>query len=239
MPAMTIAIVLVSHSAQLADGTAELAKQMAPHVPIFTAGGNDDGQLGTSLTKVQAALTAAIAASPQGVVVLADLGSAGMTVQTALELEPSWAPLVHLPMAPFVEGAVAAAVSAEGQGGLDEVTAAATASGTGYVQPPSHEVAPEVPSAPQPASEPVYVEHVVVPNALGIHARPAAALAKVIADSGVPVTVDGVDGASVLMLLGLSAEGGRDLEIKGTGPDAHDAVRKVVELIKTGFGEVA
>lgn len=237
---MTVAIVLVSHSAQLAKGTAELAQQMAPHVPIFTAGGNDDGQLGTSLAKTQKAIKKALAASPEGVVALADLGSAGMTVSTALELEPDWAPLVRLPMAPFVEGAVAAAVSAAGAGDLNEVTAAATASGTGYGGPGSPPGAP-APAEPVAAAEPgeEYVEHVTVPNALGIHARPAAALAKVIADSGVPITVDGVDGASVLLLLGLNAEGGRDLEIKGTGPGAHDAVRKVVELIKTGFGEAA
>jgi len=235
---MTVAIVLVSHSAKLAEGTAELAKQMAPNVPIFTAGGNDDGQLGTSLTKTQDAIAQALAASPEGVVVLADLGSAGMTVSTALELQPEWAPLVRLPMAPFVEGAVAAAVSAAGAGDINEVMAAATASGTGYGgpgSPPGATTPIEPPPAPPTGEE--YVEHVVVPNALGIHARPAAALAKVIADSGVPVTVDGVDGASVLLLLGLNADGGRDLEIKGTGPGARDAVRKVVELIKTGFGE--
>ena len=40
---MTVGIVLVSHSARLAEGLRELAAQMAPDVTIVAAGGMDDG----------------------------------------------------------------------------------------------------------------------------------------------------------------------------------------------------
>ena len=79
---MTVRLVVVSHSAKIADGAAELAAQMAPDVLILPAGGTDDGRIGTSLEKVMAALEQA---AGDGVVVLADLGSAVMTAESAAE----------------------------------------------------------------------------------------------------------------------------------------------------------
>ena len=67
---MTVRLVVVTHSAKIADGAAELAAQMAPDVLILPAGGTDDGRIGTSLEKVMAALEQA---SGDGVVVLTDL----------------------------------------------------------------------------------------------------------------------------------------------------------------------
>ena len=79
---MTVRLVVVSHSAKIADGAAELAAQMAPDVLILPAGGTDDGRIGTSLEKVMAALEQA---EGDGVVVLTDLGSAVMTAESAAE----------------------------------------------------------------------------------------------------------------------------------------------------------
>src|ERR1700750_811132 len=80
----TAGIVLVSHSAGLAAGTAHLAAQVSGGtVTIIAAGGTDQGELGTSAAKVTRGLR--LADSGAGVVVLPDLGSAVLTVRAVLE----------------------------------------------------------------------------------------------------------------------------------------------------------
>ncbi|MFA4841706.1 MAG: dihydroxyacetone kinase phosphoryl donor subunit DhaM, partial [Agrococcus sp.] len=107
---MSVGLVIVSHSARIAEGVVELAAQMAPSVVIVAAGGTDDGGIGTSFDRVQAALGEA--ESGDGVVVLCDLGSAVLTAETAVDF--SDAPeRIRIADAPIVEGAVAAAVAAE------------------------------------------------------------------------------------------------------------------------------
>ncbi|WP_433790567.1 dihydroxyacetone kinase phosphoryl donor subunit DhaM [Actinoplanes sp. CA-252034] len=116
-----VGIVLVSHSGTLAAGVRELLSQVAgPDVRVEPAGGADDGSLGTSAGKIEAAIAAADAGA--GVLVLADLGSAVLTTRAVLaELSPG--PV--LVDAPFVEGAVAAAVLASTGADLAGVAAAA------------------------------------------------------------------------------------------------------------------
>jgi dihydroxyacetone kinase phosphotransfer subunit len=116
-----IGLVLVSHSATLAAGLVELIGQLAPDVTVVTAAGTDDGRIGTSPDAVTAALQAAD--SGDGVVVIPDLGSAVLSVRVALEDAPD--PKIVLVDAPFVEGAVSAAVTAGTGATLDEVVAAA------------------------------------------------------------------------------------------------------------------
>ncbi|HEV7657321.1 MAG TPA: dihydroxyacetone kinase phosphoryl donor subunit DhaM [Mycobacteriales bacterium] len=116
-----VGLVLVSHSATMARGLVELIDQLAPDVTIVTAAGTEDGRIGTSPDAVAAALTAAD--SGDGVVVIPDLGSAVLAVRVALEdVDESRFVLVD---APFVEGAVSAAVTAGTGATLDEVVAAA------------------------------------------------------------------------------------------------------------------
>jgi phosphoenolpyruvate---glycerone phosphotransferase subunit DhaM len=119
----TVGIVLVSHSAELAAGAAHLAAQVSGGtVTIIAAGGTDDGELGTSAAKVERGLR--LAESGAGVVVLPDLGSAVLTVRAVLEDE---GPATNVVMAdaPFVEGAVAATVTAAAGGDIKAVAAAA------------------------------------------------------------------------------------------------------------------
>lgn len=122
---MAVGLVIVSHSARLAEGVAELAGQMAHgNVRIVAAGGTDDGALGTSLTKVVHAIFAA--ESGDGVVVLVDLGSAALMAEMALEQLPSKRrERVRIANAPLVEGAVVAAVEAVVGSALDDVVATA------------------------------------------------------------------------------------------------------------------
>jgi len=118
-----VGIVLVSHSLELARGLASLASQVAgPEVHIEHAGGAPDGSLGTSGDAVWGAIQRA--ERGQGVVVLADLGSSILTVRHLLE-EGRTNGSVRLVDAPFVEGAVAAAVTASAGQELDDVARAA------------------------------------------------------------------------------------------------------------------
>ena len=122
MTAATVGIVLVSHSAELAQGAAHLAAQVSGGmVTIIAAGGTDEGDLGTSAAKVTRGLR--LADSGAGVVVLPDLGSAVLTVRAVLEDHGGQS--VLLADAPFVEGAVAATVTAAAGGDIKAVAAAA------------------------------------------------------------------------------------------------------------------
>jgi PTS hybrid protein len=117
-----VGIVLVSHSPQLAAGLAELLAAIgSPDVAVLLAAGTEDGRLGTNPDAVSAAVRSADRGD--GVVVLPDLGSAVLSVKVALEdADPARHVLVD---APFVEGAVAAAVTAAGGASVAEVADAA------------------------------------------------------------------------------------------------------------------
>jgi dihydroxyacetone kinase phosphotransfer subunit len=113
-----VGIVLVSHSERLALGLRDLLRQVATEeVRVVPAAGDDDGGLGTSAAKIEAAV--ARADTGAGVVVLADLGSAVLTARAILDDGPV------LVDAPFVEGAVAAAVLASTGADLETVAGAA------------------------------------------------------------------------------------------------------------------
>ena len=119
-----VSLVIVSHSAELAAGVAELAREMGgEEVAVEPAGGMEDGAIGTDAERVRAAVERV--RSPDGVLVLMDLGSALMSAEMAVEMaEPDGGPIV-LSAAPLVEGAVAAAARARGGAALDEVAAEA------------------------------------------------------------------------------------------------------------------
>jgi PTS hybrid protein len=117
-----VGIVLVSHSAELAAGLADLMRQIGSgDVPVLVAGGTDDGRIGTSYARVRQAIVDANRGA--GVVVLPDLGSSVLTTRMVLEDHPD--PTVVVVDAPFVEGAVAAAVTASIGSDLAAVIAAA------------------------------------------------------------------------------------------------------------------
>ena len=121
-----VGIVVVSHSREIASGTADLAGQMAgPDVRIKAVGGDPAGRLGTDGDRIRSAIATADAGD--GVVVLGDLGSAILTVRTVLEDAGNGH--VVLADAPLVEGAVAAAVAASAGLVLSEVRRSAEEAG--------------------------------------------------------------------------------------------------------------
>jgi len=122
---VSVGLVLVSHSARLAEGLRDLVEQVAQgRVAIAVAAGAADDSLGTNAFTIQEAIESL--AGPDGVVVLVDLGSAVLSAETAVEqLEPAVRDRVRMADAPFVEGAVAAAVESSLGSDLETVLAAA------------------------------------------------------------------------------------------------------------------
>ena len=78
-----VGIVLVSHSKQIAEGTAELVLQMAGEVEISAVGGDADGTFGTDPERIEAAISDLEA---DEVLVFMDLGSAVLSAETVLEM---------------------------------------------------------------------------------------------------------------------------------------------------------
>ncbi|HSL75966.1 MAG TPA: dihydroxyacetone kinase phosphoryl donor subunit DhaM [Candidatus Limnocylindrales bacterium] len=119
-------IVLISHSGTLVDGLREMVAQVAgDDVAVGTAGGTDDGRLGTSAPRIAEAIGAVLRQSDDAVVLL-DLGSAALSLDIALEeLSEDERARVRVTEAPLVEGAILAAVQASVGASLDEVVAAA------------------------------------------------------------------------------------------------------------------
>ena len=127
-----VGLVLISHSKTLADGLREMVAQVAGDaVAVGVAGGTEDGRLGTSAPRIEAAIRATLAASTDGVIVLLDLGSAVLSLELALEeLDPVDRERVRVSEAPLVEGAVLAAVQASVGASIVDVEAAAATAAT-------------------------------------------------------------------------------------------------------------
>jgi phosphoenolpyruvate---glycerone phosphotransferase subunit DhaM len=130
---VSVGLVLVSHSARLAEGVCELAEQVAQgNVPVVAVGGTEDGSLGTDALAIAKAIESlSLKEGVDGVLVLMDLGSAVLSAETALEqLDEVLRDRVRIADAPFVEGSVAAAVEASLGSGLEAVLATAEAART-------------------------------------------------------------------------------------------------------------
>ena len=116
-----VGIVIVSHSPDVARGTADMVRQMVGNdLPLSFCGGNPEGGLGTSVEKIITAINAAW--SEKGVAILVDLGGAETDSEMAIELlAPDKQAKVVICNAPIVEGAVMAATEAWGGASLQEV----------------------------------------------------------------------------------------------------------------------
>jgi dihydroxyacetone kinase phosphotransfer subunit len=120
-----VGIVIVSHSAKVAEGAADMVRQMVgTAVPVAHTGGNQDGGLGTDVAAIMAAINSAW--SDAGVAILVDLGGAETNSEMAIEmLDDNRRTRVVMCNAPIVEGAVIAATEASGGAPLDMVRRAA------------------------------------------------------------------------------------------------------------------
>ncbi|WP_420364660.1 dihydroxyacetone kinase phosphoryl donor subunit DhaM [Curtobacterium sp. L3-7] len=261
---MTVGILVVSHSAAVATGTVELARQMAADVQLVAAGGTEDGGIGTSFEAITAGIEEL--ADADAVVVLCDLGSAYLTTDTALDfLDDEVRARVHVSDAPIVEGTVAAAVAAQTGGDVDAVLAAAAsaaASGSdastasrpvdGDQSGPTSPVpdrraigetavpmgrGPVPVDGAAPGDDVAASTTVELVNETGLHARPAADFVKTAAKYDAAVRVNGVDAKSLLGIMALALPKGATVTIEASGDDAQDAVDALEALVRSGFGE--
>ena len=242
-----VGLVIVSHSAALADGVVELAREMGGEdVAIEPAGGIEHGALGTDAERVRLAVERV--RSPDGVLILMDLGSALMSAEMAAEMiDPDGGPVV-LCGAPLVEGAVAAAARARGGGSLDEV--AREARGALRMKTTQlGEAMPEVEAGGAPAvgddTEAVELRLRVEPR-LGLHARPAARFVATVSDFDARVEVRNAtrstgpaDGRSLTELAVLNARQGDEIVVHARGAQAAEALDALRALAAENFGDAA
>jgi multiphosphoryl transfer protein len=248
-----VGIVVVSHSDALAEGVVRLAREMAgPELALEPAGGFEEpGVLGTDAERVRGAIERAM--SPEGVLVLMDLGSALMSAEFAVEMLEGSAGPVRLSAAPLVEGTVAAAVAAAGGASLDEVAAeargalamkAAQVTGDG-----DGDGGDDAPGPARDAPAPDATAELRVGNAIGLHARPAARFVEIVRGFDADVRVAKARGAggtggtapvsarSLTNLVALGARFGDTLTVSAAGPEAQAAVDALQELALSGFGD--
>lgn len=241
-----VGIVLVSHSRPLALAVRKLVEAMTgPDVSLAIAAGAGPGhaELGTDAMEIVEAVQSV--KSPAGVLVLMDMGSALLSAETALGfLDDAVREKVRLCAAPFVEGAVAAGVLAHAGGDLDTVMREARQALSQKSHHLEGETLSSVEALVSPASSPERELVAPVPNAHGLHARPAARLVKTAARFRAEIQVfnattgKGPASARSLSSLGALEIGqGQEIRFAASGPDAERALQVLGELAASGFGE--
>ncbi len=238
-----VGLVIVAHSACLAQGVKELADQMVQgKVPIAIAGGIDDPEnpFGTDAMKVLQAIQQVY--SEDGVVVLMDLGSALLSAEMALDFLPEdQRRRVYLSDAPLVEGAIAAAVQASTGADISLVLAEAR----NALQAKIAQLHLE-PQAEEEGRPPVQGKEIrlVVRNRLGLHARPAAQFVSTAARFQSTVMVrnvttgsDWANAKSINQIATLGVRQGHEIAIVADGPDAEEVLAALRDLVEQNFGE--
>jgi phosphoenolpyruvate-protein phosphotransferase/dihydroxyacetone kinase phosphotransfer subunit len=238
-----VGLVIVSHSATLAEGVAELARGMGAEVPIELAGGIDapEPALGTDAARVLEAIERAD--QGDGVLVLMDLGSAVLSAEMALDLLPEERrERVVLSEAPLVEGAVAAAVTAKLGASLADVAAEAR----GALEAKVTHLGSSEPAAPVAAlsGNGSRTITLTVRNPLGLHARPAARFVQTAAGFDAEVTVTNVtagrgpaSGRSLNAIATLGVRQGHEIAVAASGPQASEALAALEALAARDFDE--
>ena len=240
-----VSLVIVSHSATLAEGVRELANQMAQgKVAIAAAGGIDDPEnpIGTDPMKVMEAIESVY--SDDGVVILMDLGSALMSAEMALEfLTPEQQAHVFLCAAPLVEGAVSAAVTAMAGGTPQQVMAEARSAleaKRAQLAPLLGEEAVATLDHAEPAADAVELT-LIVPNKLGLHARPAAKLVAIAnrysAEISITKNTKRVNAKSINQVALLGARQGEAIVIRASGDGAEVMLAEIQALAEDNFGD--
>ncbi len=89
--------------------------------------------------------------------------------------------------------------------------------------------------------DPEVMKEVIINNQLGLHARPAAMVAKEAAkyESEIKLVMEDieVDAKSILDILTLAASQGKTIKVVARGKDAREAVDALEKIFLNGFGE--
>lgn len=250
-------IVVVSHNRALARAVVELAQQMTPDVtvPLAYAGGvgGEDGAFGTDATDIMAAIESVH--SPDGTLVLVDMGSAILSAEMARDLLGETNETIEICSAPLVEGTMAAAVQASLGSSRSEVKQEALgalrakqeqldeSSDTGEGGDPLAG-APASLAEEAPSSEAALSRVFTIDLAHGLHARPAARLVRAASSGDVTVTVSNltkvkgpVSARSLNQLSSLEITRGDEMLVRANGNDAHTVLDRIQALVTDRFGE--
>lgn len=248
-----IGIVVVSHSRPLAEAAVQLVHALLPAEngpTIVVAAGTAEGALGTDV----AAISLAIASldSPDGVLVVLDLGSAILSTELAVEfLDPAVAERVVISSAPLVEGLLAAAAAAASGADLPTVAAEArlaliakTTHLDGAEPPTPLAATPARPVARRPARPTTLVWRTSIDTVHGLHIRPAAAIVTALREVDADVAISNastgvgpVPASSLARLAALEIKQGQILEARITGAEASLARDVLADLAAGNFGE--
>lgn len=253
-----IGIVLVSHSFELAKGAEVLSRTMAgSEARIATAGGLDtpDHAIGTDPVRILQAIETVY--SDEGVVIFVDMGSALLSADFAIQmLDEEKQPHVVISDAPFIEGAVCAAVQARLNAPLPlilkELKTALLPKQEQLGTVPEQTVPETGNSAPAAASEsaektgtPERTLTFTVGNTYGIHTRPAARITALAGKyPSLKVTIKKKDSQKAavsalsvnsIALLGLRQGDGIVFFVSGDNPESFCA--ELTALAETQFGD--
>ncbi len=245
-----VSLVLVSHSKQLAESLVGLIRQMAGSelkIGVAAGAGEDHAEFGTDATQIAKVITAVD--SPDGILILMDLGSAILSAEMALELLPAGVrERAHFCPAPLVEGSIAAGVQASLGSDLFTVCREARQALQPKIEqlradgspPESGELQPAIPGDDQ-AYQSITL---ILQNEHGLHARPAARFVQLasIFDAEIRVTnlttgSRSVSAKSLNALATLGALNGHQIHIQARGEQAAQALEALKRLIDERFGE--
>lgn len=247
---MTVGLVVVSHSTQLAAGVVELVGQLTQgKTPLAAAGGGINDILGTSPDKILTAIQAVD--SPDGVLILLDLGSAILSAEMALEmLDDEQRQRSVLTYAPLVEGTITAALEASLGRTLAEVKRAAEkAANAGQLQqlkPVSDTEGTNSVSSPTPPlapadTSPAIETSLTIANPTGLHARPASLFVQTAArfSATVQVVAHGrqADANSIIAVLSLAVRQGDSITLRASGNEAAEVIEALSQLVEANFYE--
>jgi phosphocarrier protein FPr len=247
-----VGIVVVSHSAQIASGVVDVAREMCggKDVRLVAAGGMADGSLGTDAVLIAEAI--AQADTGAGVVIMADLGSAVLSAKMALSMiDEGLAGRTLLSGGPLVEGAFQAAIQAAAG---DSVADVLWASRRAASMQKDEDDEPEAGEAPAAGPEPEMVAHgrpgrtieIEVGNPNGLHGRPGAALIIAAAQFRSQILIENLtrqtqptNARSHFNILASGVRQGHVIRITARGEDQDAAIEGIRVLAAGGFGEGA
>ena len=246
-----VGLVLVSHSRALAEALVNLVKQMASpelRVAIAAGTGPDRQELGTDASEIAAAIQSVY--SPDGVLVLMDLGSAVLSAEMAVKLLPQeMQGNIVCCAAPLVEGAIAASVQAGLGSDLETVCQEAQRALTPKVEHLGESqpgIGVEISSQKMQTKAETRAITLVLQNLHGLHARPAARFVQVAAAYQADIQVTNassgkgpVSAKSLNALATLGASRGDRITITANGREAAPALDAVRRLILDNFGAEA
>ena len=238
-----VGIVVVSHSRRLADAAVELALQMVRGTPppIEVAAGLDNHVLGTDAARVKEAIDRV--ASPDGVIVMMDLGSAVLERGAGPRVARRRRRLPHRSLRRpdrrrlRRRGSTCRCRRAAGRGRRGR-----RAGRTHQDQAARHRDS----RRPRPGrgTGPVATIELTLHNDHGLHARPAARFVETVRRFEADVTVrnlstggPAVSGRSVSALSTLGVPNGDQIEVSASGRHAREALAAIAALVRRNFDE--